>query len=88
MDGKAGGGQKLSQIALAGVCTEDGADTAMQLGANYPDGPFHWLRHWGAGAGAAVAVLDHLDAHYRGERYRVSPWLRRRVWARQTGDAA
>ena len=63
---------------LQGVCTEDGADTAMQLGANYPDGPFHWLRHWGAGA--AVAVLDHLDAHYRGERYRVSPALRQRAY--------
>jgi hypothetical protein len=24
-----------------------------------------------------VTVLDALDAHYRGERYRVSPWLRR-----------
>jgi 3-hydroxybutyryl-CoA dehydrogenase len=63
---------------LQGVCTEDGADTAMQLGANYPDGPFHWLRHWGAGP--VVAVLDHLDAHYRGERYRASPALRQRTY--------
>jgi 3-hydroxybutyryl-CoA dehydrogenase len=22
-------------------------------------------------------LLDALDAHYRGERYRVSPWLRK-----------
>ncbi|MFO1295942.1 MAG: hypothetical protein U1F25_05285 [Rubrivivax sp.] len=32
-------------------------------------------------AGAAdvgvIGVLEALDAHYRGERYRVSPWLRR-----------
>ena len=27
----------------------------------------------------AVAVLQALDAHYRGERYRVSPWLRRQA---------
>jgi 3-hydroxybutyryl-CoA dehydrogenase len=26
-----------------------------------------------------VAVLQALDAHYRGERYRVSPWLRRQA---------
>jgi hypothetical protein len=24
-------------------------------------------------------VLQALDAHYRGERYRVSPWLRRQA---------
>ncbi|WP_182120285.1 3-hydroxyacyl-CoA dehydrogenase [Acidovorax sp. FHTAMBA] len=63
---------------VQGVCTEDGADTAMQLGANYPSGPFHWLDGWGADA--VVAVLDHLDAHYRGERYRASPGLRQRAW--------
>ncbi|CAN7613827.1 3-hydroxybutyryl-CoA dehydrogenase [Acidovorax sp. NO-1] len=63
---------------LQGVCSEGGADTAMKLGANYPDGPFHWLEGWCAGA--VVAVLDHLDGHYRGERYRASPGLRRRAW--------
>jgi 3-hydroxybutyryl-CoA dehydrogenase len=42
----------------------------MKLGVNYPAGPFEWL---GAGAGAVVALLDRLDAYYRGERYRVSP---------------
>ena len=30
---------------------------------------------------AIAALLDRLDAHYRGERYRVSPELRRRTWA-------
>ena len=58
-----------------GVCTPDGADVAMKLGVNYPAGPFEWLARWSAPA--VVAVLDALDAHYRGERYRVSPWLRR-----------
>lgn len=62
-----------------GVCTERDADTAMKLGVNYPGGPFEWLAQWQAGD--VVALLDVLDAHYRGERYRVSPWLRRRVGA-------
>ena len=59
-----------------GVCTPEGADAAMKLGVNYPAGPFEWLAGWNVTA--VVAVLDRLDAHYRGERYRVSPWLRAR----------
>jgi 3-hydroxybutyryl-CoA dehydrogenase len=58
-----------------GVCTVDGADVAMKLGVNYPAGPFEWLAQWSAAE--VVTLLDMLDAHYRGERYRVSPWLRR-----------
>jgi 3-hydroxybutyryl-CoA dehydrogenase len=58
-----------------GVCTADGADAAMKLGVNYPAGPFEWLAQWNIPA--VIALLDSLDAHYRGERYRVSPWLRK-----------
>ena len=58
-----------------GVCTEDGADTAMKLGVNYPAGPFEWLARWDVRT--VVGLLDALDASERGERYRVSPWLRR-----------
>ena len=58
-----------------GVCTPDGADAAMKLGVNYPGGPFEWLEAWSVDG--VIRVLDALDAHYRGERYRVSPWLRR-----------
>jgi 3-hydroxybutyryl-CoA dehydrogenase len=58
-----------------GVCTKAGADAAMKLGVNYPAGPFEWLSGWSANG--VAALLDRLDAHYRGERYRVSPWLRR-----------
>lgn len=61
-----------------GVCSEAGADAAMKLGVNYPAGPFEWLANWDAGK--IVQVLDHLDAFYRGERYRVSPWLRLKAW--------
>ena len=61
-----------------GVCDTAAADTAMKLGVNYPAGPFEWLQQWDERA--VVELLDRLDAHYRGERYRVSPWLRRRAW--------
>jgi len=58
-----------------GVCTPAGADAAMKLGVNYPQGPFEWLAAWSAEG--VIGVLDALDACYRGERFRVSPWLRR-----------
>jgi len=61
-----------------GVCDVAAADTAMKLGVNYPAGPFEWLARWDCGA--VIALLDRLDAHYRGERYRVSPWLRQKTW--------
>ena len=59
-----------------GVCTPDAADAAMKLGVNYPAGPFEWLDRWNPAE--VRAVLDALDTHYRGERYRISPWLRHR----------
>ena len=59
-----------------GVCTPVGADAAMKLGVNYPAGPFEWLAGWSASE--VARLIDTLDHHYRGERYRVSPWLRRR----------
>jgi 3-hydroxybutyryl-CoA dehydrogenase len=61
-----------------GVCTPDAADAAMKLGVNYPAGPFEWLARWDIRA--VISLLDTLDAHYRGERYRVSPGLRRLAW--------
>ncbi len=57
-----------------GVCDPAGADAAMKLGVNYPAGPFEWLGRWDRRA--VVALLDRLDQHHRGERYRVSPYLR------------
>ena len=60
-----------------GVCTPEAADLAMKLGVSYPAGPFEFLARWDATA--VAALLDHLDAHYRGERYRVSPGLRDRA---------
>jgi 3-hydroxybutyryl-CoA dehydrogenase len=60
-----------------GVCSSEGADIAMKLGVNYPAGPFEWLAGWDARG--VIVVIEALDAAYRGERYRVSPWLRRQV---------
>jgi 3-hydroxybutyryl-CoA dehydrogenase len=60
-----------------GVCSEAAADAAMKLGVNYPAGPFEWLSAWSARE--VVALLDALDHHYRGERYRASPYLRRQT---------
>lgn len=64
-----------ADAVLQGVCDTAGADAAMKLGVNYPAGPFEWLAHWSVDG--VVGVLRALDAEYRGERYRVSPWLRR-----------
>ena len=68
---------EAADAVLQGVCSPEGADAAMKLGVNYPAGPFEWLAGWDARG--VVALLDALDAHYRGERYRVSPWLRARA---------
>jgi len=68
---------EASDAVHQGVCTPEGADAAMKLGVNYPAGPFEWLARWDAAA--VVHLLDALDAHCRGERYRVSPGLRLRA---------
>jgi 3-hydroxybutyryl-CoA dehydrogenase len=68
---------EAADAVLQGVCSPDGADAAMKLGVNYPAGPFEWLAGWSVAG--VVGVVQALDAEYRGERYRVSPWLRRRA---------
>ena len=70
---------EASDAVEQGVCDAAGADAAMTLGVNYPAGPFAWLAQWGAPT--TTLLLDALDAHYRGERYRVSPRLRRATWS-------
>lgn len=69
---------EAADAVLQGVCTETEANTAMKLGVNYPAGPFEWLANWNVNA--VIEVLDGLDDYYRGERYRVSPWLRHKAW--------
>jgi len=77
---------EASDAVHQGVCTAEGADLAMKLGVSYPAGPFEFLARWDANA--VAAFLDRLDAHYRGERYRVSPGLRERAWLAQLGAPA
>ena len=45
------------ETALHGVATPVDIDVAMQLGTNYPSGPFEWTRRWGP-----AAVLEIIDA--------------------------
>ncbi|WP_428415160.1 3-hydroxyacyl-CoA dehydrogenase [Methylibium sp.] len=72
---------EASDAVLQGVCSAPDADLAMKLGVNYPAGPFEWLARWDARQ--VVALLDRLDAHYRGERYRASPALREQAWLQE-----
>jgi 3-hydroxybutyryl-CoA dehydrogenase len=72
---------EAADAVLQGVCDTVAADTAMKLGVNYPAGPFEWLAAWDAQS--VITLLDRLDTHYRGERYRVSPWLRQQAWREQ-----
>jgi 3-hydroxybutyryl-CoA dehydrogenase len=67
---------EAADAVLQGVCTEAGADAAMKLGLNYPAGPFEWLAGWSVEG--VAQVVGSLDGCYRGERYRLSPWLQRR----------
>jgi 3-hydroxybutyryl-CoA dehydrogenase len=62
-----------------GVCSAEGADTAMQKGVNYPKGPLAWAD--AIGIGHVVTVLHNLAASYGEDRYRVSPLLRRKLAA-------
>jgi 3-hydroxybutyryl-CoA dehydrogenase len=77
---------EASDAVEQGVCDTAGADAAMTLGVNYPAGPFDWLALWGGGP--VTCLLDALDATYRGERYRVSPRLRRATWAATASPAS
>jgi 3-hydroxybutyryl-CoA dehydrogenase len=77
---------EASDAVEQGVCDAQGADAAMTLGVNYPAGPFAWLGQ--VGVQPVVALIDALDAAYRGERYRVSPRLRRASWRPAPSPAA
>ena len=59
-----------------GVCSAQGADTAMQKGVNYPRGPLAWADS--VGIARIATVLNNLAASYGEDRYRVSPLLRRK----------
>lgn len=62
-----------------GVCSVEAVDIAMRGGVNYPRGPMAWADD--IGVERVVGTLDNLDATYGDGRYRVSPLLRRRLYA-------
>ncbi|MDE2439515.1 MAG: 3-hydroxyacyl-CoA dehydrogenase PaaC [Betaproteobacteria bacterium] len=62
-----------------GVCTEKGADQAMRLGVNYPQGPLAWADQ--VGVATIRTVLANLGASYGEDRYRISPLIQRAVFA-------
>lgn len=62
-----------------GVCSVTGADAAMRLGLNYPQGPLAWADR--IGVARIRDMLIHLSASYGEDRYRVSPLIQRCVFA-------
>lgn len=62
-----------------GVCDAAGADAAMRLGVNYPQGPLAWAD--AVGLLAVRDVLANLGRCYGEDRYRISPLIQQRVWA-------
>ena len=68
-----------AEAVLQRVCDADAVDEAMRYGVNYPRGPLAWAD--AVGAPWLLDVIDHLAAAYGEDRYRASPWLRRRVAA-------
>ena len=76
-------GEVQSQVLMASAAD---VDTAMTLGANYPQGPLAFADE--IGLGEILAVLEALHAEYGDDRYRPAPLLRRLVLAGCTGKAA
>ncbi|CAG4883915.1 3-hydroxyadipyl-CoA dehydrogenase [Georgfuchsia toluolica] len=60
-----------------GIASAADVNAAMTSGTNYPLGPLAWAEK--LGFARVVRILENLHAHYGEERYRLSPWLRRRA---------
>ena len=72
--------QLINECAFAlgeGVGSATDIDQGMVLGLNHPRGPLSWADE--IGLDHVLTVLDALSAHYREERYRAAPALRRLV---------
>jgi 3-hydroxybutyryl-CoA dehydrogenase len=67
-------GCEMAQIQLA---TPDDIDLAMRLGLNYPLGPLEIIDDFGTGL--ANRIMSTMQEITGDDRYRPSPWLRRRA---------
>ncbi|CAG0996921.1 3-hydroxybutyryl-CoA dehydrogenase [Burkholderiales bacterium] len=68
---------EAAELVQRGVASAADIDLSMQLGTSYPEGPLSWARR--IGLAAVREVLAHLAAHYGEDRYRVSPFLVRKI---------
>ncbi|PTM10486.1 MAG: 3-hydroxybutyryl-CoA dehydrogenase [Bacteroidetes bacterium] len=59
------------------IASRKEVDLAMLFGVNYPKGLIDWAEEWGFAQ--VLARLEHLNALYGEDRYRVNPLLRRVV---------
>ena len=57
------------------IASAEDIDNAMTKGVNYPKGLLAWANE--KGIDWCVEQLDHLYNHYREDRYRCSPMLRK-----------
>jgi 3-hydroxybutyryl-CoA dehydrogenase len=67
-------GCEMAQIELA---TPDDIDLAMRLGLNYPMGPLEIIDDFGTDV--AHKIMSIMQEITGDDRYRPSPWLRRRA---------
>ncbi|WP_101047391.1 3-hydroxyacyl-CoA dehydrogenase [Macromonas nakdongensis] len=65
-----------SDICQQGICTPQDLDTAVTLGLGYPLGPLAMGDK--IGPTSVLEILFNLQTVYGDQRYRPSPWLRRR----------
>ena len=65
-----------SDICQQGICTPDDLETAVTLGLGYPLGPLAMGDRYGPTN--VLEVLFNMQTVYGDQRYRPSPWLRRR----------
>lgn len=64
-------------MAEVGLASDTDIDLAMRLGLNYPHGPLEFIEAYGAQD--ILAVLEGAQRTTGSDRYRPTPWLRRRA---------
>jgi 3-hydroxybutyryl-CoA dehydrogenase len=65
------------EAAQMQVASPRDIDKAVKLALNYPSGPLEWVSQFGEAK--VLRILQHLQEQSGDDRYRPSPWLRRRA---------